>query len=86
MRLRLFLHIMPWEIDSALTLCNKLRFASYYLSEGDDVIFDLILNLSDGIIDWDKSKLDKDFFIEKFNQLEIINKWPSYMVKYNPKI
>ncbi len=58
MKLRIFMHLMPWEIDAALLVSEKLRKSSYYLQKGDDVLLDFILNLSDAIIDWDKSKLD----------------------------
>ena len=75
------MHLMPWEIDSALSVSEKLRRSSYYLHKGDDVRLDFILNLSDAIIDWDKSKLDKQFFIDKFKSLKQINNWSDYNTK-----
>ena len=78
MKLRIFMHLMPWEIDAALSVSDKLRRSSYYLQKGDDVRLDFILNLSSAIIDWDKSKLDKQFFIDKFNSLEELNNWSDY--------
>ena len=75
------MHLMPWEIDSALSVSEKLRRSSYYLQKGDDVRLDFILNLSDAIIDWDKSKLDKQFFIDKFKSLNQVNDWSDYNTK-----
>jgi hypothetical protein len=78
MKLRIFMHTMPWEIDSALSMSERLRRCSYYLQAGDEVRLDFIMNLSDAIIDWDKSELDKQFFIDKFNSLEKLNNWSDY--------
>tara|TARA_B100000073_G_scaffold340147_1_gene339554 strand:+ start:231 stop:1199 length:969 start_codon:yes stop_codon:yes gene_type:complete len=78
MKLRIFLHCMPWEIDSCFSVCESLRRNSYYLSENDSVQFDFFLNLSDAVIDWDNSKLDKQFFIDKFNSMEKLNDWSNY--------
>jgi hypothetical protein len=69
---------MPWEIDSGTLVCESLRRNRYYLNPTDEVQFDLALNLSSAIIDWDKSKLDKQFFIDKFNLLKKLNEWSNY--------
>lgn len=56
---------MPWEVDYALLQFMQLKKASQHLS--DDIYFHIGLNLSSYIINWDESKLPKEFFINKFN-------------------
>ena len=56
---------MPWEVDYALLQFIQLKKASQHLS--DDIYFHIGLNLSSHIINWNKSKLPKEFFINKFN-------------------
>ena len=60
---------MPWEIDEFLILARKLKKSYYYLDENNEYTFYVCLNLSSAIIDWNKSKLDKEFFIDKFNSI-----------------
>ncbi len=73
---------MPWEIDYALLTFTQLKKSKYYLPEGVNITIDSVLNLSSYLIDWDESKLPKEFFIEKYNQLS------SLLMDYthNPKI
>jgi len=60
---------MPWEIDYALLSFIQLKKSKYYLSDDVNIIVETVLNLSSYIIDWNKSKLPKEFFIEKYNQI-----------------
>ena len=60
---------MPWEIDYALQSFTQFKKSKYYLKEGDTVKIDSFLNLSSYLIDWDKSKLPKEFFIQKYKDL-----------------
>lgn len=60
---------MPWEIDYALLTYTQLKKSSYYLNSEDEIRIDSTLNLSNYLIDWEKSKLPKQFFIDKFNDL-----------------
>ena len=69
MNIKLTCHVMPWEIDYALLAFTQLKKSKYYLSEDTNVIIDSALNLSSYSIDWDQSKLPKEFFIEKYNQI-----------------
>jgi len=65
-------HIMPWEIDYALMSFTQFKKSKYYLSLEDNIYIDSYLNLSDYIIDWDKSKLPKEFFIQKYKDLSLL--------------
>jgi hypothetical protein len=63
---------MPWEIDYALISFTQFKKSKYYLQSEDTVKIDSVLNLSDHIIDWGKSKLPKEFFIQKYKDLSIL--------------
>ena len=60
---------MPWEIDYALLTFTQLKKSKYHLPDNVNITIDSALNLSSYLIDWDESKLPKEFFIEKYNQL-----------------
>jgi hypothetical protein len=60
---------MPWEIDYALLTFTQLKKSKYYLPENVNITIDSALNLSSYLINWDESKLPKEYFIEKYNQL-----------------
>lgn len=61
---------MPWEIDYALLTFNQLKKSSFHLNSEDKIYVDVALNLSSYIINWEKSKIPKDFFINKFKNLQ----------------
>jgi hypothetical protein len=61
---------MPWELDYALLSFTQLKKSKYYLDEKDKVYIDITLNLSSYIINWEKSRIPKDFFINKFKSLQ----------------
>jgi len=63
-------HMMPWEIDYALMSFTQFKKSKYYLDPNDRVKIDTFLNLSNYIIDWDNSKLPKEFFIQKYKDLQ----------------
>jgi hypothetical protein len=63
---------MPWEIDYVLLSFTQLKKSKYHLSDEDNVTVETVLNLSSYVIDWNQSKLPKEFFIEKYNQLSIL--------------
>ena len=60
---QLLTHIMPWEIDYCLILFDTLSRAKKKTEHYYKI--DIALNLSNYCINWEQSKLDKDFFIEK---------------------
>lgn len=65
-------HIMPWEIDYALLTFIQLKKSKYYLTDNVNININSCLNLSSYAIDWNKSKLPKEFFIEKYNQISYL--------------
>ena len=74
MNIKIIYHIMPWEIDYALLTFTQLKKSKYYLPEDVNITIDSVLNLSSFLINWDESKLPKEFFIEKYNTLSILLK------------
>jgi hypothetical protein len=73
--LQIIIHCLPREIDQLERVLNKLHESSFFLEEENKVIIDVTLNLNDDFIDWENSILDKQFFINKFNQLEKKSTW-----------
>ena len=74
-KLQIILHCLPREIDEVERICNHLQRSSHLLDEKDKVILDFTLNLSDALTDWKKSKLSKEFFIEKWKMMEQRSDW-----------
>ena len=70
MKVKMICHLMPWELDYALLTFVKLKKSYEYLSKDIEIIFDCVLNLSDSIIDWKKSRIEKKHFIDKFYSLK----------------
>lgn len=73
-KVKLFYLIMPWQIDYALLSYTQFKKSKYYLSDDVEITIDTHLNLSNYIVDWDNSKLPKEFFIQKYNDLAILLK------------
>jgi|TARA_R110000782_G_scaffold12221_1_gene36906 hypothetical protein len=72
MHIKITYHLMPWEIDYALLTFTQLKKSLYYLTNDVEVTIDSVLNLSSNIIDWDKSELPKEYFIEKYNTYSLL--------------
>jgi len=66
---------MSWEIDFALLTFDKLKRSSYYLDPEDKIYIDIGLNLSSYLINWEESKLNKEFFKNKLEQYIKLLDW-----------
>jgi hypothetical protein len=82
MNIKIAYHIMPWEIDYALLTFTQLKKSKYHLPLDVNITIDSVLNLSSYLINWEESKLPKEYFIDKYNQISnlLIN------YKHNKKI
>lgn len=69
---KIIYHFLPYEIDYALLSFQQLKKSSFYLDEKDSITIETCLNLSDYLIDWSKSKLPKEFFISKYNDISAL--------------
>ena len=58
---KLTMHLMPWEIDNALITYTQLKKSHYYLPNDVNITIETVLNLSSKFIDWEQSKIPKDF-------------------------
>lgn len=70
---QIVIHLLPHEIDWFEWQIKQLKQGSYYLEKDDNVIIDVTLNLN--LIDWSQSQLPKQFFIDKFKQIEKLCDW-----------
>lgn len=61
---------MPWDIDYALLIFDKLKQSSYFIDSDNKIYIDSFLNLSHDIIDWDNSSFLKEYFIKKYQVLD----------------
>ena len=68
---QIVIHLLPHEIDWFEWQSKQLKIGSYYIE--DKVIIDVTLNLN--LVDWEKSKLPKKYFIDKFNQIKQYFDW-----------
>jgi hypothetical protein len=74
MNIKLLSHIMPWDIDYMLLMFTQLKKSKYYLPKDVNVTIDIELNLTSYLYNWEESKLPKDYFIDKFNDLLLLLK------------
>jgi len=72
MNIKITYHLMPWEIDYALLTFTQLKKSLYYIPSNVTLTIDSVLNLSSNMIDWEKSKLPKEYFIEKYNTYSLL--------------
>jgi len=60
---------LPYEIDELENTLNQLRRASYYLSGNNEWELDVSLGLSDTLVNWDTSRIPKEYFTDRFVNL-----------------
>ncbi len=66
--------IMPNEIDDLERILGDLNKASKYV-DGQNYEFYLALSVDDYLVNWNESKLDKQYFIDRFNTLKPLTNW-----------
>lgn len=65
---------MPNEIDDLERLLADLNKASKHI-DGNNYELYLALSVDDYLVDWKNSKLDKQYFIDRFNKLKPLTEW-----------
>jgi hypothetical protein len=60
---------MPGDLDYGLLSFIQLKKSKYHLPTDVNITIETVLNLSSHMFDWEKSKLPKEFFIEKYNAI-----------------
>lgn len=66
------IHVLPHEIDQLERILIQLKKSSKYITENNNIITNVVLNIN--LNDWSNSTLPKEFFIDKFYQLEQLTK------------
>jgi hypothetical protein len=66
--------VMPHELDDLERVLIDLNKASKHVS-GDNYEFYISFSVSDYLFDWENSKVDKEFFIDRFNSLKPLTDW-----------
>jgi hypothetical protein len=66
--------VMPHELDDLERVLIELNKASKHIS-GNNYEFYISFSVSDYLFDWENSKVDKQFFIDKFNSLKPLTDW-----------
>lgn len=72
---------MPWEMDYALLSFTQLKKSHYFLDKNDNFYIDIVLNLSPYIINWNKSSISKNYFIEKIKNISLLLSDYKYNIK-----
>ena len=65
---------MPNEIDDLERLLGDLSRASKFIDGKNYELF-LGISVDDFLVDWESSKLSKEFFIDRFNSLKPLTDW-----------
>ena len=75
MKIVISIFCLPYEIDDLENTLNQLKRASYYCDKSIDWNLDVTLCTSNQMVDWNKSSINKQFFIDKFLKLSHHTDW-----------
>lgn len=69
--IKIVIHALPQEIDQLELTLIQLKKSSFMLEEANSkYCVEVLLNLN--LVDWDNSQIPKEYFIDKFDELEIL--------------
>jgi hypothetical protein len=66
--------VMPHELDDLERVLVDLNKASKFV-DGNNYEFYISFSADDYLFDWENSKIDKQFFIDRFNSLKPLTNW-----------
>jgi hypothetical protein len=66
--------VMPHELDDLERVLVDLNKASKFI-DGNNYEFYISFSVDDYLFDWENSKVDKQFFIDRFNSLKPLTDW-----------
>jgi hypothetical protein len=69
MRYRIVQYLQPWEIDDFERQVHTMLLSSFLIDTDDEIIWDVTLNVSDTVINWQKSTITKQYIVDKFKYL-----------------
>lgn len=72
MKYRIVQYLQPWEIDDFEHQVHTLLISSAHLSSEDEIIWDVTLNMSDSVTDWNNTRIPKQYLLDKYKYLRIL--------------
>lgn len=75
MRIVISIFALPYEIDDLEKTLIQLKLASKYISNKIEWSLDVTLGMDDSLVDWKKSSIPTQFFIDKFMKLSAHTDW-----------
>ena len=75
MKIVISIFSLPYEIDDLEKTLNQLKLSSKYISKNTEWYIDVTLGMSSDLIDWKKSSIPKQYFIDKFMKLSAHTDW-----------
>ncbi|MFA5549772.1 MAG: hypothetical protein WDA10_14605 [Porticoccaceae bacterium] len=75
MKFVISIFLLPYEIDDLSRMVNQLKLGANLLSGRHQWVMDVNLCLADDMVDWGNSSIDKQFFVEKLNNLARQSDW-----------
>jgi hypothetical protein len=81
MKTQIIIHLLPHEIDWFEWQSKQLKIGSAFLEKKDNIIIDVTLNLN--LVNWGKSNIPKEYFINKFSQIKQYFDWCEILFDIN---
>ena len=75
MKVVISIFALPYEIDDLEKTLTQLKMASKYISKSTEWYIDISLGMSSELVDWKKSSIPKQYFIDKFMKLSAHTDW-----------
>jgi len=75
MKIVISIFSLPHEIDDLEKTLNQLKIASNYISNKTEWVLDVSMTLSDELVNWKKSSIPKQYFVDKFMKLSAHTDW-----------
>ena len=70
MKIVISIFSLPYEIDDLEKTLNQLKIASNYISNKTEWVLDVSMSLSDELVNWKKSSIPKQYFVDKFIRID----------------
>lgn len=75
MKIVISIFCLPYEIDDLEKTLTQLKIASQYISNKFEWTVDVTMGMGDELIDWKKSSIPKQYFVDKFMKLSAHTDW-----------
>jgi hypothetical protein len=77
MIIQIIIHLLPNEIDwfEQISILLKRNSVYFNIEEKDKIQVNVTLNLNSSIVDWDNTKIPKQYFIDKFEEIKKYYDW-----------